>query len=123
MLGIPERSRGCLFDLDGVLTQTATVHAAAWQEKFDDFLRRRAERTGGRFVPSDPVAGYGKYVDGKPRAGGTRSFRQARGTELPAGSDPPGAPTIAGLSSLVYEDALAGADVVVRDLAELVDER
>ena len=102
MLGIPDRSRGCLFDLDGVLTQTATVHAAAWQEMFDDFLRQRAERTGEPFVPFDPVADYDKYVDGKPRADGTRSFLQSRGIDLPEGSDSdqPGTPTIAGLSSL-----------------------
>jgi beta-phosphoglucomutase-like phosphatase (HAD superfamily) len=58
VLGIPDNnSGGCLFDLDGVLTQTARVHAAAWQEKSDDFLRQRARRTGERFVPSGPVAG------------------------------------------------------------------
>ena len=101
MLGIPDRSRGCLFDLDGVLTQTAKVHAAAWQEMFDDFLRQRAESSGQPFVPFDPVADYDKYVDGKPREDGTRSFLQARGINLPEGSDsdPPGTPTIAGLSS------------------------
>lgn len=101
MLGIPDRSRGCLFDLDGVLTQTAKVHAAAWQEMFDDFLRQRAESSGQPFVPFDPVADYDKYVDGKPREDGTRSFLQARGISLPEGSDsdPPGTPTIAGLSS------------------------
>jgi beta-phosphoglucomutase family hydrolase len=101
VLGIPDRSRGCLFDLDGVLTQTAKVHAAAWQEMFDDFLRQRAESSGQPFVPFDPVADYDKYVDGKPREDGTRSFLQARGINLPEGSDsdPPGTPTIAGLSS------------------------
>ena len=57
MLGIPDNSRGCLFDLDGVLTQTARVHAAAWPEMPDDFLRQRARRPGERFVPSGPVAG------------------------------------------------------------------
>ena len=101
MLGIPDRSRGCLFDLDGVLTQTAKIHAAAWREMFDDFLRQRAERSGQPFVPFDPVTDYDNYVDGKPREDGTRSFLQARGIELPEGndSDPPGTPTIAGLSS------------------------
>jgi len=69
VLGIPDRSRGCLFDLDGVLTQTATVHAAAWQQMFDDFLRQQ------------------------DRAGQAGALREA------------------------------GADVVVRDLAELLDER
>ncbi len=101
MLGIPDRSRGCLFDLDGVLTQTAKVHAAAWQEMFDDFLRQRAQSSGQPFVAFDPVADYDKYVDGKPREDGTRSFLQARGIELPEGSDsdPAGTPTIAGLSN------------------------
>ena len=91
-----------MFDLDGVLTQTATVHAAAWREMFDDFLRQRAERTSEPFVPFDPVADYDHYVDGKPRADGTRSFLQSRGIDLPEGSDSdqPGTPTIAGLSSL-----------------------
>ena len=113
MLGIPDRSRGCLFDLDGVLTQTATVHAAAWQEMFDDFLRQRAQRTGEPFVPFDPVADYDKYVDGKPRADGTRSFLRARGIELPEGSDsdPPGTATVAGLSSLKNQ-------IVLRKIAD-----
>ncbi len=113
MLGIPDRSRGCLFDLDGVLTQTATVHAAAWQQMFDDFLRQQAERTGGRFVPFDPVADYDKYVDGKPRDDGTRSFLRSRGIDLPEGSegDPPGTATIAGLSSLKNQ-------IVLRKIAD-----
>lgn len=113
MLGIPDNSRGCLFDLDGVLTQTARVHAAAWQEMFDDFLRQWAQRTGQPFVPFDPVADYDKYVDGKPRADGTRSFLQSRGIDLPEGSDsdPPGAPTIAGLSGLKNQ-------IVLRKIAD-----
>jgi beta-phosphoglucomutase-like phosphatase (HAD superfamily) len=113
VLGILDRSRGCLSDLDGVLTQTATVHAAAWQQMFDEFLRQQAQRTGGQFVPFDPVADYDKYVDGKSRADGTRSFLQARGIELPAGSDsdPPGTATIAGLSSLKNQ-------IVLRKIAD-----
>ena len=113
MLGIPDRSRGCLFDLDGVLTQTAKVHAAAWQEMFDDFLRQRAERTGEPFVPFDPVADYDKYVDGKPREDGTRSFLQSREIELPEGSDrdPPGTASVAGLSSLKNQ-------IVLRKIAD-----
>jgi beta-phosphoglucomutase family hydrolase len=101
VLGIPDQSRGCLFDLDGVLTQTARVHAAAWKEMFDHFLRERAQRTGEPFVPFDPVADYDKYVDGKPRDDGTRSFLRARGIDLPEGSDsdPPGTSTVAALSS------------------------
>jgi beta-phosphoglucomutase-like phosphatase (HAD superfamily) len=57
VLGIPDNSRGCLFDLDGVLTQMARVRPAAWPEIFDDYRGQRARRTGGRFVPPDPVAG------------------------------------------------------------------
>ena len=56
MLGIPDNSRGCLFDLDGVVTQTARVRPAAWPEIFDDFRRQRARRPGERLVPSGPVA-------------------------------------------------------------------
>lgn len=100
MLGLPDGVRGCLFDLDGVLTKTAIVHDAAWKEMFDDFLRERAARTGQAFVPFDPVADYDQYVDGKPRAEGTRSFLASRGIELPDGGkdDPPGAETISSLS-------------------------
>jgi beta-phosphoglucomutase family hydrolase len=91
----------CLFDLDGVLTKTATVHAAAWKQMFDAYLRERAERTGEEFVPFDPKADYSEYVDGKPRADGVRSFLQSRGIELPEGNpdDPPGAETIHGLGN------------------------
>jgi beta-phosphoglucomutase family hydrolase len=101
VLGLPDGIRGCLFDLDGVLTETAQVHDAAWQEMFDGYLRERARRTGGPFVPFDPVADYENYVDGKPRADGTRSFLESRGIKLPEGSpdDPPDAETVEGLSN------------------------
>ncbi len=101
VLGLPDGIRGCLFDLDGVLTQTAKVHAAAWKEMFDDYLRERARRTGQPFVPFDPVADYDEYVDGKPRADGTRSFLESRGIKLPEGGndDPPDAETIHGLGN------------------------
>ena len=101
MLGLPDAIRGCLFDLDGVLTQTAVVHAAAWQEMFDNFLRARAQATGEKFVPFDPVRDYDEYVDGKPREEGTGSFLASRGIHLAAGAvdDPPGTPTIHGLSN------------------------
>jgi beta-phosphoglucomutase family hydrolase len=82
MLGLPDGVTACLFDLDGVLTQTAKVHAAAWKQMFDDYLRERAARTGEEFVPFDPVADYDQYVDGKPRYEGVRSFLAARGIEL-----------------------------------------
>ena len=95
-MGLPTEIRACLFDLDGVLTKTAVVHAAAWKEVFDEFLRRWAERTGEAFVPFDPVADYDEYVDGKPRYDGVRSFLESRGIDLPEAGpdDPPGADTI-----------------------------
>ena len=101
VIGLPDTVRACLFDLDGVLTRTATVHAAAWKEMFDGYLRERAERTGEEFVPFDPVADYARYVDGKPRYDGVRSFLTARGIELPEGQsgDPPGAETVRGLGN------------------------
>ncbi|HSZ45200.1 MAG TPA: beta-phosphoglucomutase family hydrolase [Streptosporangiaceae bacterium] len=109
MLGLPDAIRGCLFDLDGVLTKTAKVHDAAWTEMFDDFLRERSRRTGEPFVPFDPVEDYDEYVDGKPRADGTRSFLAARGIELPEGreDDPPGAETVHGLGNRKNQILLA----------------
>ncbi|MDG3010928.1 beta-phosphoglucomutase family hydrolase [Rhodococcus sp. D2-41] len=91
--------RACLFDLDGVLTETAVVHARAWKQMFDDFLRDRARRDGADFVPFDEHADYDEYVDGKPRADGTRSFLRSRGIELPEGTtqDGPDVETVAGL--------------------------
>jgi beta-phosphoglucomutase family hydrolase len=101
MLGLPDGVRACLFDLDGVLTQTAKVHAAAWKETFDSFLRERAAKGGAPFVPFDQVADYDEYVDGKPRADGVRSFLAARGIVLPEGTatDPAAAQTVAGLGN------------------------
>lgn len=101
MLGLPDGIRGCLFDLDGVITKTALVHAAAWKEMFDAFLREYAAETGTTFVPFDAGREYDRYVDGKPRLDGTRSFLQSRGIHLPEGNpdDPPGAHTIYGLSN------------------------
>ena len=101
MLGLPDGTRACLFDLDGVLTKTAVVHNAAWKEMFDAYLRERSRRTGEPFVPFDPGRDYDEYVDGKPRADGTRSFLASRGIELPEGSDgdPLGAETIHGLGN------------------------
>ncbi len=101
MLGLPDAITACLFDLDGVLTKTATLHAAAWKQMFDDYLRQRARQSGGEFVPFDSGADYDRYVDGKPRADGTRSFLASRGIELPEGDpeDPPDAPTVNGLGN------------------------
>jgi beta-phosphoglucomutase family hydrolase len=107
-MGLPDSVRGCLFDLDGVLTQTAKVHAAAWKEMFDAYLRRNAEQTNTAFVPFDLVSDYDTYVDGKPRADGTRSFLQSRGIQLPEGTpdDPPEADTVQGLGARKNEIVL-----------------
>ncbi len=80
--------RACLFDLDGVLTDTAEIHAAAWKEMFDAYLMARAKQTGTPYVCFDAGADYGTYVDGKTRADGTRSFLQSRGIDLPATAPP-----------------------------------
>jgi beta-phosphoglucomutase family hydrolase len=101
VLGLPVGVRACLFDLDGVLTKTATVHARAWKQTFDTFLRLRAERTGESWVPFDAVADYDRFVDGKSRADGTRSFLASRGIELPEGAsdDSPDAETVHGVGN------------------------
>ncbi len=98
-LGLPPRVRACLFDLDGVLTRTAELHARAWKQAFDELLRARAREAGERFVPFDLIRDYDLYVDGRPRDDGTRAFLGARGIRLPEGtaSDPAGAPTVQGL--------------------------
>ncbi|MEH0845169.1 beta-phosphoglucomutase family hydrolase [Micromonospora sp. CPCC 205711] len=101
MLGLPAHVTACLFDLDGVLTQTARVHNAAWKQTFDDFLRRRAAATGEPFRPFDPGPDYNRYVDGRPRADGVRTFLASRGIVLPEGShdDPPDADTVNGVGN------------------------
>jgi beta-phosphoglucomutase family hydrolase len=108
VLGLPDAVRACLFDLDGVLTKTATIHASAWKRMFDGYLRERAERTSAAFEPFDPGEDYGQYVDGKPRYEGVRSFLAARGIQLPEGEpdDPPGASTVHGLGNLKNEIVL-----------------
>jgi beta-phosphoglucomutase family hydrolase len=101
VLGLPDDIEACLFDLDGVLTKTAEVHAAAWKSMFDGYLRRRADRTGEPFVAFDAGADYDEYVDGKPRYDGVRSFLASRGIHLPDGTpdDDPGTETIDGLGN------------------------
>lgn len=90
-----------VFDLDGVITRTARLHAAAWKQLFDGFLESRARRTGEPFVPFDPVRDYTATVDGKPRYDGVASFLQSRGIDLPWGSpeDDPDAETVCGLGN------------------------
>ncbi|MGA5262077.1 HAD family hydrolase [Streptomyces griseoincarnatus] len=104
-LGLPEDIEACLFDLDGVVTRTAVVHAAAWKEMFDAFLR---ERDGEGFAPFT-AADYDAYVDGRPRADGVRTFLASRGIELPTGGpdDPPAAATVHGLGNRKNELLLA----------------
>ncbi|MEW2086463.1 beta-phosphoglucomutase family hydrolase [Streptomyces sp. NPDC005283] len=101
MLGLPDHVRTCLFDLDGVLTRTAKVHAAAWKEMFDDYLRRRAEREGVPFEPFDAVRDYDEYVDGRPREDGVQTFLASRGIRLPEGApdDGPDKETVNGLGT------------------------
>ncbi|GAA4989313.1 MULTISPECIES: beta-phosphoglucomutase family hydrolase [Streptomyces] len=96
-LGLPDDIQACLFDLDGVVTRTAVVHAAAWKETFDAFLR---ERDGAGFRPFTD-SDYDQYVDGRPRADGVRSFLASRGVELPEGTpdDPPDAQTVNGVGN------------------------
>ena len=100
-LGLPEQVTTGLFDLDGVLTNTAAVHDKAWTEMFDAFLRKRAERTGRPFVAFDPVADYATYIDGKPRPDGVRDFLASRGITLPEGNsdDGPDMETVHGLGN------------------------
>jgi beta-phosphoglucomutase family hydrolase len=98
---VPDGITACLFDLDGVLTQTAKVHAAAWKEMFDAFLRQRAEASGERFRPFEIATDYAASVDGRLRQDGVRTFLTSRGIELPEGSpeDPPDAETVNGLGN------------------------
>ncbi|HEV7176646.1 MAG TPA: beta-phosphoglucomutase family hydrolase [Solirubrobacteraceae bacterium] len=101
MVGLPPETEACLFDLDGVLTQTAKVHAAAWKTTFDEYLRKRAQERGEEFREFDAVEDYDEYVDGRPRYEGVRSFLASRDIDLPQGSpsDPPDKDTIDGLGN------------------------
>ena len=82
MLDLPDGIQACLFDLDGVLTQTAKVHARAWKQMFDGFLHEWCERTGEPFHEFDRPTDYDEYVDGKPRLDGVKSFLESRGIHL-----------------------------------------
>ncbi len=125
-LGLPPTIEACLFDLDGVLTKTAVVHARAWKEVFDAFLTKRGRTSGEAFRPFDEVADYDEYVDGKPREEGVRSFLASRQITLPDGTegDPPEADTIHGLGNrkdrlflqLIHEEGVEPYDGSVRYL-------
>jgi beta-phosphoglucomutase family hydrolase len=90
-----------LFDLDGVITDTANLHAACWKKMFDEYLQERATRTGEAFRPFDLATDYRRYVDGEPRFDGVRHFLASRGIQLPEGSpdDPPQLETVCGLGN------------------------
>src|SRR3954454_23165241 len=115
VLGLPPHVTACLFDLDGVLTQTALVHNAAWKETFDAFLQDWAARHHEPFRPFDSGPDYHRYVDGRQRADGVRHFLASRGITLPEGApdDPPTAETVNGLGNrknlLVVARIKAGA--------------
>ncbi|MDP9167645.1 MAG: beta-phosphoglucomutase family hydrolase [Actinomycetota bacterium] len=101
MLGLPDDVHACLFDLDGVLTDTASVHRKAWKAMFDDFLEKWSTRNGSAFVPFDAGADYFTYVDGKKREDGVRSFLASRDITLPDGDQDDGedAETVSGLGN------------------------
>ena len=109
MLGLPDGVTACLFDLDGVLTDTAAVHNRAWKQTFDEFLRRRSAATGEPFVAFDPGADYNTYVDGKKREDGVRAFLASREVVLPEGTheDRPDADTVWGVGNRKNELLLA----------------
>lgn len=112
-LGVPENIAAFLFDLDGVLTSTASVHAAAWRDMFDAYLNERAERDGERFQRFDLATDYPRHLDGKLREDGVRSFLASRDITLPEGDadDPPTAETVYGLGKRKNE-------LLLRQLAE-----
>jgi beta-phosphoglucomutase family hydrolase len=117
---LPGGISACLFDLDGVLTQTAKVHAAAWKEMFDAFLLDRSGQTGEPFRPFEIATEYPQYVDGKLRQDGVRSFLASRGIALPEGSpdDPSTALTVHGLGTRKNDLVL---ELIERDGVEVYE--
>jgi beta-phosphoglucomutase family hydrolase len=107
VLGLPDDIRACLFDLDGVLTQTAKVHQAAWKRTFDEFLHAR-DPAAAEFSQAD----YNQFVDGKPREDGVRDFLASRGITLPEGTDadPADAATVRGVATRKNELLLRELD-------------
>jgi HAD superfamily hydrolase (TIGR01509 family) len=110
-LGLPGELAACVFDLDGILTTSGALHAAAWAETFDELLARRAERTGERFAPFrpfNPRVDYFQHINGRPRLDGIHAFLASRGIRLPEGKpgDPPGSETIHGLANRKNEALL-----------------
>jgi beta-phosphoglucomutase-like phosphatase (HAD superfamily) len=113
LLGLSGDVQACLFDLDGVLTDSGVLHARAWAEVFDDLLFRLAEKTGWHFIPFDRDRDYAAYLDGRARLEGIHAFLTSRGISLPEGrpGDPPTAETAQGL-------ARHKSDVMARSLGE-----
>lgn len=122
LLGLPPDVTTCVFNLDGVLVPSASLHAAAWRETFDEFVLRRTERTRGRFAPFDLSGDYYAHIHARPRLEGVRALLASRGIRLPEGGldDPPGTETVHGLANRKREallrrlranrlDALAGS--------------
>jgi HAD superfamily hydrolase (TIGR01509 family) len=101
LLRLPAGVDACVFNLDGVLIGSASIHTAAWTETFDEFISSRIERTGGRFAPFNPPVDYPRHIHGKPRLDGVRAFLASRGISLPEGEpgDPPGLETVSGLAN------------------------
>lgn len=124
----PQAFHAVIFDLDGVVTKTAKVHAVAWKRLFDDYLRQRSERYGESSEPFDIDTDYRQYVDGKPRYDGVRSFLEARGIQLPMGAstDAPDEETICGLGNRknrLFQEHLASQGVEAYDsTVELIRE-
>ena len=110
MLGLPADAEACLFDLDGVLTDSGALHAWAWGEVFDELLFRLTDRTGWHFVPFDRGSDYRAFIDGKPRLEGIHAFLDSRGIRLPEGrpGDPRDADTAQGLARRKGETLVRG---------------
>ena len=100
MLGLDGHVRACIFDLDGVLTNSAVLHAHAWGEVLDDFLLRMSDKTGWQFIPFDRDSDYRAYVDGRSRIEGVHAFLGSRGIRVPEGAaDDPSKDTAQGLAA------------------------
>ena len=110
LLGLPAGVRACLFDLDGVLTDSTVVHRLAWAQVFDDLLLRVSEKTGWHFVPFKAVSDYRDYVDGRPRLEAIHAFLDSRGVRVPEGrpDDDPSADTAYGLAKRKGEAVARG---------------
>jgi beta-phosphoglucomutase family hydrolase len=114
----PTHFKAAIFDLDGVITDTAAVHSQAWKQMFDEYLRARSEKTGSPFIEFSHESDYLPYVDGKPRYQGVASFLESRQIHLPFGDpeDPPDLNTVCGLGNRknqLFNQMIAGGNVTV----------